>query len=121
MLRDRGYTVSDQSHNQTLEDFKNDHAGKSREALNMLLSKLSTKGANYKMLYADVSRAYFYAKAIRPVYVKLAPEDCLPGEEGMCGRLNVSMYGARDAAVSWHTHYKENLIGLGFQQGSASP
>ena len=35
MLRDRGYTVSDQSFNQTLEDFKSTFNGQ-RESLNML-------------------------------------------------------------------------------------
>merc|ERR1711884_819928 len=52
----------------------------------------------FKIIVTDVSRAFFYAKAIRPVYVKLAPEDCLPGEEGLCGKLQHSMYGTRDAA-----------------------
>ena len=28
-----------------------------------------------KLMYADASRAYFYAKAVRPVYVKLLEED----------------------------------------------
>ena len=39
-----------------------------------------------KLLFIDVSRAYFYAPARRPVYVALPQEDY---EEGMCGRLNV--------------------------------
>lgn len=74
-----------------------------------------------KLMVTDVSRAYFYAKAIRPVYLKLAPEDCLPGEEGMCGRLNYSTYRTRDAALNWHHHYKEHLVSLSFRQGRASP
>ena len=35
MLRDRGYTVSDQSYSQTLDEFKGTFNG-SRESLNML-------------------------------------------------------------------------------------
>ena len=38
MLRDRGYTVSDQSYNQSLEDFKRGY-NNSRESLNMLFTK----------------------------------------------------------------------------------
>ena len=39
----------------------------------------------------------------------------------MCGRLNVSMYGTRDAAFNWHEHYKQHLIGLGFKQHTTPP
>ena len=53
------------------------------------------------MMYADVSRAHLYAKAARPVYVKLPEEDVEPGDEGKCGKLVMSMYGTRDAAVNW--------------------
>ena len=49
---------------------------------------LWSKDSAVHIMITDVSRAYFYAKAIRPVYVRLAPEDCLPGEENVCGRLN---------------------------------
>ena len=54
----------------------------------------------------DVSRAYFYApvKEGQYIYVQLQPEDILPGEEGMCGRLNYSMYGTRRAATNWQAH-----------------
>ena len=38
MLRDRGYTVSDQSYSQTSDSFKNEFNG-SRESLNMLFQK----------------------------------------------------------------------------------
>ena len=38
MLRDRGYTVSDQSYSQTNDSFKNEFNG-SRESLNMLFQK----------------------------------------------------------------------------------
>ena len=50
-------------------------------------------------MYADVSQAYFYAKAVRPVYVKLPAEDLELGDEHRCGKLLMSMYGTRDAAL----------------------
>ena len=50
-----------------------------------------------------------------------SPEDVLPGEEEMCGRLNFSMYGTRDAAVNWADEYSSRLISMGFKQGKATP
>ena len=71
----------------------------------------------------DVSRAYFYAPVPKGqyIYVKLAPEDTLPGEEDMCGRLNFSMYGTRKAATNWQQHYTNVLNKLGFTTGRSSP
>ena len=36
------------------------------------------------MMYADVSRAYFYAKAVMPAYVQLPEEDMAEGDESRC-------------------------------------
>ena len=63
-----------------------------------------------------MSRAYFYAPAVRPVYVKLPAEDLEEGDKGMCGRLRVSMYGTRDAALNWSVEYGETLKAAGFRQ-----
>ena len=43
----------------------------------------------------------FYAKSIRPTYVRLPAEDERSGEEGLCAKLLMSMYGTRDAATNW--------------------
>ena len=72
-------------------------------------------------MHADVSRAYFYASAARPVYVKLPGEDCGPEDKGKCGRLRVSMYGTRDAALNWANEYGELLKAAGFAQGKRNP
>ena len=58
-----------------------------------LLFSLATMGMKnkkkpLKLLFVDVKRAYFYAKAKRPVFVQLPEEDY---DEGQCGRLEVSM------------------------------
>ena len=90
------------------------------ECLKMLMSKMAAD-RNMKMLYADVSRAYFYAPAVRPVYVKLPAEDIEEGDEGMCGRLRVSMYGTRDAALNWAVEHGETLKAAGFKQGVVNP
>ena len=60
-----------------------------------------------KLLVVDVSRAYFYAPARRPVYVSLPDEDFEPA---LCGRLNVSMYGTQDAAENWEQKYSSHLF-----------
>ena len=89
------------------------------ECLRLMLNQLaSRKGA--KLMYADVSRAYFYAKAVRPVYVVLPPEDTEDGDEQMCGELIMSMYGTRDAALNWSAEYSESPITSGYVQGRSN-
>jgi len=90
------------------------------ECLRLLLGKLATD-RTLKLMYADVSRAYFYAKAIRPVYVQLTDEDLEDGDEGKCGRLLMSMYGTRDAAMNWSAEYTKTLIAGGYEQGKSNP
>ena len=72
-------------------------------------------------MYTDVSRAYFYAPAVRPVYVLLPSEDSNANDVGMVGRLNMSMYGTRDAAANWAAEYGQTLIDAGYEQGKTSP
>lgn len=71
----------------------------------------------------DVSTAYFYAPVPEGqfIYVDLAPEDRLPGEENLCGRLNYSMYGTRKAATNWQQHYTHVLNKLNFRTGLSNP
>ena len=61
------------------------------------------------MMHTDVSRAYFHAPARELKYVELPPEDCADGSEAwdLCGRLNVSLYGTRDAAQNWEMSLEE--------------
>ena len=73
---------------------------------------------NYVMDFIEVRRAYFHAAAKREVYIELPPEDT---EEGMCGRLDKSLYGTRDAAQNWEAAYTEFMLGIGFDVGAASP
>ena len=50
------------------------------------------------MMAADVRHAYFYAKVSRPVYIEIPAEDWEPGDEMIIAKLNLSLYGTRDAA-----------------------
>ena len=88
-----------------------------------VLFSLATTGTKnsrdpLKLLFIDVKRAYFYAKAKRPVFVQLPEEDYL---EGYCGRLERAMYGTRDAASNWEAAYTKGLVEDGFIPGTASP
>jgi hypothetical protein len=92
------------------------------ECLRLLLSKMASgRRAGTTLMYADVSRAYFYAKAECPVYVKLPAEDVEEGDEGRCGRLRMSMYGTRDAALNWAKAYGDTLREAGFNKGASNP
>ena len=91
------------------------------EALKILLSMTASSNNGEIVMVNDVSRAFFHAKARRDVFVQIAEEDKQPGDETMCGKLNFSMYGTRDAAQNWATEYADMLVSIGFAQGSASP
>ena len=54
------------------------------------------------------------------IYVQLPAEDILPGEEGMCGKWNFTMYGARRAVNNWQSHYTNVLKKVGLGVGVAN-
>ena len=58
---------------------------------------------------ADVSRAHFYADAVRDVYVRLPDEDPKAKQPGVCGKLRKTMYGSLDAAQRWGEHHAQVL------------
>ena len=62
----------------------------------------------------DIKRAYFYAPARRPIFIEIPREDREPGDEHRIGRLNLSLYGTRDAALNWTAEYTRTLNKLGF-------
>ena len=90
------------------------------ECMRLLISKAAEKKSN-KMIYIDISRAYFYAKSVRPTYVKLPAEDPRSSDPTCCARLLMSMYGTRDAALNWHEEYAETLKQAGYVRGIANP
>ena len=56
------------------------------ECIRIMLSKAASgQGKGVRLMYADVSRAYFYSKAVRPVYVRHPEEDTGPGDERTAG------------------------------------
>ena len=91
------------------------------EALKLILSMVTTANHGEILMVNDISRALFHAKAKREVYVQLTQEDMEHGDEKLCGRLNYSMYGTKDAAHDWYQEYSEQLIHIKFKQGKTSP
>ena len=69
----------------------------------------------------DVKRAYFYAPATRPVYIRIPKEDLEEGDEDKVGVLQLSLYGTRDAAMNWAATYTKVLVQNGFIPGRCSP
>ena len=70
---------------------------------------------------ADVSRAHFYADAVRDVYVRLPDEDPEAKQPGVCGKLRKTMYSSLDAAQRWGEHSAQVLDAGGVSRGVASP
>ena len=67
----------------------------------MICSRCASNQARqnpYRIMSVDVRRAYFHAKATRSVHVEVPIEDFEPGDQGKVARLNLSLYGTRDAA-----------------------
>jgi hypothetical protein len=89
------------------------------ESLRYVVSRCaSTPGNIIKVIC--IKRAYFYAPATRAVYIEMPEEDRVPGDEMMVGKLNLSLYGTRDAALNWTKSYTELLVRNGFIKGRHS-
>ena len=68
-----------------------------------------------------MKRAYFYAKATRDIYVDNPDDDYEEGDEVCVGKLNLNLYGTRDAAMDWSNRYTKLLQRIGLIQGKSSP
>ena len=88
------------------------------EALKIVLSEIATGKRGGKVVaLIDVRRAYFYAPARRRMFVELPPEDDKPGDEHMCGLLQYSLYGTRDAPQNWEEELASTLSDLKLTRG----
>ena len=93
------------------------------EALRMILSRAATidaGGEQREIMVNGVSRAYFYAKCTRCMYIEL-PEEDEKGDSSMLGRLRLCLYGTRDAAVNWQQTLSDHLARIGFKRGLGHP
>ena len=68
------------------------------EALKARISIAAKHKETFSIMHIDVSRAYFHAKAHRPVLIRLPVEDRMGTDAGKVGLMKKSMYGTIDAA-----------------------
>ena len=73
--------------------------------MSMCAQSQNGKRGPMRLATIDIKRAYFYAPAQRNVYISIPAEDRMPGDENMIGKLNLSLYGTRDAAQNWASEY----------------
>ena len=90
------------------------------ESVRVLLAKLTSEspdsvGDPLRVALADVSRAHFYAPAVRDVFIRLPSEDPESATPGACGKLKKTMYGTLDAGAQWSVHYTNVLLAAGFR------
>ena len=58
---------------------------------------------------------------IREVYIEVLEEDWEEAGEDRVAKLDMSMYGTRDAAKNWQECYTEHFEAIGFFVGKANP
>jgi hypothetical protein len=87
------------------------------EALKTLFSLAVASQGKRQIGFIDIKKAHLYAKATRDVFIELPPGDCM---EGMCGKLNYTLYGTRDAAHNWEKEYTGTLQDMGFMVGKST-
>ena len=91
-----------------------------REALKSMISIAANHKETFSIMHTDVSRAYFHAKAQRPVLERLPGENRVGADAGKVGLLKKSMSGTPDAASNWECDWQEHIKSWGFRLGLSS-
>ena len=91
------------------------------ESFKILMSKCASAKGRKRIAVIDIKRAYFYAPAVRPIFIEIPDEDRDANDVGLVGQLMLSLYGTRDASQNWTSTYTKLMIELGFSIGAASP
>ena len=89
------------------------------EALRLLVSQVMTgdPGSEIVLRFLDISRAHPHCPIHRKVYIRLPQEDPSSGDRAMCGRLNMALYGTRDAGQNFEFKTTDVLEDGGCEQG----
>ena len=93
------------------------------EALRFVITSAvawTTSGVQRHVMVIHVRRAFFYAKTNRDIYIELPAEDT-EGNNDMLGKVNLSLYGTRDAASNWQEHLSRHLESIRFVRGIGHP
>ena len=71
----------------------------------------------------DVARAFFEARATRNVCVEVPKEEKTEADvrHDKVGHLRMSLYGTRDAAMTWAEEVAKDMRKLGGQQRQVQP
>ena len=77
------------------------------------------QAAPLSLMVVGVRRAYFYAKAQRPVFIEIPPGDFCEGREQYVAQLAMSLCGARDAGLNWSKEVANAMREMGFARGKA--
>ncbi|CAK0811643.1 unnamed protein product [Prorocentrum cordatum] len=85
------------------------------------LRKKGRKPGNFKIGFFDISRAHFYGKAQRRIFVELEEESRKEYGEDKRGLLLKSWYGTQDASKIWQGDYTELLEEHGYKAGVSCP
>ena len=85
-----------------------------------MISIVANHEETFSIMHIDVSRAYFHAKAQRPVLIRLPVKDRMGPDAGKVGWMKKSMYGTRDAASNGERDWREHVRNWGFQLGLSS-
>ena len=98
------------------------------EALRIILSEAATidersQKEDKVIMINDVARAFFEAPVKRDVCVEL-PEEALSEKEkemDLVGKLEMSLYGTRDAAANFQEEIAKFMSQIGYKQGKYNP
>lgn len=94
------------------------------EVLKLLASRcVSGKSRTRCMMSNDVKRAYFYAETRSEIYIGIPDVDRAPSDDNndLVGRLNLSMYGTREAASAWQAKVADVMNRAGFVKSVVNP
>ena len=91
------------------------------EALKIIITAAASgQKDGLHIMLSDVKRAYFHAKAARDLYVDIPREDPDWTPDAI-GKLNLALYGTRDAAKLWQECVAAHLLSIGFTRGVSNP
>ena len=87
-------------------------------AARLLVSRTATRRSRqHTLMVLDVSCAFLYAPIKRTVYIELPEEDEMYCKKDLVGKLNLCLYGTRDAASNWQETLSSHLVDNGFSRG----
>ena len=69
----------------------------------------------------DVAHIFFHENCTRDIYAEFPEKDEQFGVGDMVGKLNLCLYGTRDAALNWQEALSTHLIDNGFTRGVGFP